>query len=256
MSNLKNTDIPKVIPFGKEGGLSQIYQSMALTIALAKPQDGGFKVITKGVMCRDFLCDVYSATLQKKSFQIYGMSWKGDTESPDFDAVYLNLVFPSAEAKKDFDKNLALLHSIEGNNKIPETVVYDTGGVTAFVVADKAWLQNVLLFSLYTFLLRAFSYKIKTKDWIKELGAAGTSDGQYIASIARETWDRILSDLSSIHTDEFCGLNFNNDGTGSVHHNSGFISVFGNHTELTAEIVKKNKHWRTMKERKFKTFTI
>jgi hypothetical protein len=252
---------PLIHPWKGGRGLAEIYQSMNLKISLlkkrkdSKRKSGVFDEVTPGVLCRDFLADVYTSAVQKYKFSIYGMSWDGTKNQPDWEAVYLKLVFPNDNAKQDFKKNIKFLHEIEKNNHIPLTKFYDKMGKIGMVVGDKSWLLNALRASLYTFLIRSFCYSIKTNDWIKELGKKDYTDSRYISSINRDTWNRILKDIKSIDTDLYCGLDHKKDGMGAIHHNSGFVSVFGKHSEMNPSVVKKNRHWQEMGKRGFKLYT-
>lgn len=229
--------------------LGEIYQSMGLQMAILEPSKDGYKQLTTTVQCRDFLCDVFSSSFEKTSFSIYGMSWDGVDKSPPTDTVCLLLKFPKAEAKESFLKNSEYLFKIEGDNKYTQTKTYETDQkLELVVVGDKKWITNALSFSLYTFLLRVFCYPIKTKDWITEIGDQKYTDSRYIKSIHRETWDRILSDLSILKTKTFCGLSFKEHGVHAVHHNSGFVSVFGRHSEISPSTVKLNQHYIEMKQ--------
>lgn len=247
---------PKVTPFKAVVGLAQISQSMDVQMCLMmKEDDASYKEVTPYVKCYDFLVDSYSASKEGHNFSIYGFSWKGKERTPDLENVNLNIRFPSKEVKETFKANLHFLHEIEAKNNIPLTVFYDTGDNTGIAIGHKEWLQNCIKLRLYLFLFRGFSYKFTTSDWITELGANGSSDAEYVRNLPRPSWDRILNDLTSIHTDFFCGLSFSKDGTGGVHHNSGFFSTFSYHTEMNPDTIKKGKHWQVMKERGFALFT-
>lgn len=249
---------PLIKPWKGGRGLAEIYQSMQLKMSLLKKQAGKkrtFDEVTPGVMCRDFLADVYTSVVQKYDFRIYGFGWKGTKDIPNWEAVYLKLNFPNLEAKENFKNNIKFLHKIEDDNGISRTIFYDKINKIGMIVGDKAWLRNVLTASLYTFLIRSFCYTIKSDDWIKELGKQAHTDSAYIKSIDRSTWDKILKDIKSLHTDYFCGLDHKKDGMSAVHHNSGFVSVFGKHSEMSPATVKKNKHWQEMGKRGFKLFT-
>lgn len=249
-----NPEINKltVIPFEKQGGLAEIYQSMGVKISLLEPKDKNiFQEITKQAVCYDFIVDCYSSSIEKHNFSIYGFSWQGAEKSPSFDGIYLNVIWPDKSARKNFEKNLHFIHEIEDKNGIEKTKIYNTGELSAAIIGSKDWLQNCIKFRLYLFFFRCFSYEIKTNDWIEELGKRNSiTDSLYIKSTPRENWDIILNDLSQIHTEEFCGLSFKKHGSSQLHHNSGFFSVAGGtHTEVNPEIVKQNKHFISFKER-------
>jgi len=248
---------PTIHPYKGSGGLGEIYQSMALKIALLrKEKDGSFTTETPFVNCYDFIVDSYSSSIEKVDFTKYGFSWKGSKHTPDWSGVYLHLCFPDASAKNNYLAHLHFLHEIEKNNNIAPTVFTQIDDLNGLVEGNKAWLQNCLILRLYTFLQRMMCYEIKTKDWIKELSGQSFTDSNYIKNLDRESWDRILKDLSSIHTDYFCGLSFkNNGGSSAVHHNSGFFSTFSKHTEMNQDTVRSGRHWQEMKKRGFKLFT-
>ena len=257
----QKTGLIKITQKSKFGGLSEIYQSMAIKFSLLKKlSDFEYEQITPGVKCRDFIGDVYSATFQKYSFAIYGMKWDGSKNSPDLDSVNLRLQFPNAEAKSSFAENLKFLHEIEDKNGIPRTKYIDNGNekgaagksadqFNGVIFGDKAWLQNVLHISLYTFILRVFCYKISSNDWVAEISKQSTSDASYVKSIKKEVWEKVLNNLTLIQTKDFCGLSFSTDGTSSCHHNSGWISVAGKHSEMNYSTVKKNTHYLSLIEK-------
>lgn len=234
--------------------LAQRSQSMTLQLALLRPDGKNYERITPLVLCRDFLCDVFTFSKAKQDFGIYGMSFKGKTDAPYYKNVLLQAQFPNEQAEKSFREHLPLLHALEKHNNHELTEVFKTDAGETVVMGSPFWLENCLKFSLYTFLLRVMCYDFSPKDtnWIAEFGkASNTSDGRYAKSVATDSWEKILKDLHSLDTDEFCGFEVDPKNISTIHHNSGFISVFGSHTEINTASVKKNKHWALMKERGF-----
>lgn len=253
---LKVMTIPKIKKLAKEGYLAEIGQSMNLKMALLR-KDGPdeYTQLTPHVKCRDFLCDVYSSDLEKCEFGIYGMKglWP---QHPDWTGVYLSLRFPNIAARMEFNINLAKLHELEKKNNRSPSLYFNSGDLEGIIIGDKAWLTNTLNFSLYTFLLRVLCYTHTDNGWLDTFAKKDFSDSKYVKSIHKTIWTQILHGaIDIIKTDEFCGLSFKADGTGAVHHNSGFISVFGSHTEINTETVRKNAHWKEMKARGFKLHT-
>lgn len=224
-----------------------------MQMALLKPDGANFERITPPVLCRDFLCDVFTFSKAKQDFGIYGMSFKGSKESPYYEAVFLQVWFPNKEAEGNFLEHLPLLHEIEARNGLPRTTIQTTISGEFVISGSGGWLQNCLRFSLYTFLLRTMCYPFKTSEnWIVDFGnSSATSDGRYAKSIAPDAWTKVLTDLNTISTPDFCGFEVNQENLHMIHHNSGFISVFGLHSEISLASVKKNKHWTLMKERGF-----
>lgn len=240
--------------YTKQASLAEIGQSMNARFAILRSMDGGYEQITPLVKCRDFMCDVYSSTLQKYDFSIYGMSWKGSTDKVDWNGANLLLKFPSDQAKTDFFANLKKLHQIEKNNKLTLTKITEVASDEVVVEGNKVWLQNCLTFSLYTLLLRVFCYPLKEKDWITEFSKQSWSDSKYIANFDRPTLDLILDDLSLLKTTEWNGLTYAKDGVSAVHHNSGAVGVLSWHTEQSPSAVKKNTHYQELKARGLKTY--
>ncbi len=235
----------------KQVNLSEIPQSMGNRYAILVPKtENELLQVTPTVKCRDFLCDVYSSGLQGVDFSIYGMSWNGTVDKVPMDRVRLLVSFPSEEIKKDFITNLALLHTIEKHNGITLTEIAEIDESTSpelVVIGDAMWLGSVLLFSLYTFLLRVLCYKHDhNSDWIEEFSNKSFSDSRYMKDCPRETLNRVLNDLRSLvfPLNEWNGLTYAKDGTGRVHHNSGFVSVFSRHGEIRPDIVKQNSHYQ------------
>jgi hypothetical protein len=240
-----------------DGDLGEIYQSMNTKQALLLPTGkNAFKRITKFALCRDFLVDSYTYAKAKQNFYIYGFSFNGETEPLEWERALILQQFPTESIKATFLSHLAWIHKIEQTNHFPKTTIYTTANSKELVIeGSKQWLKNCLAFSLYSLLLRVLCYKTKTDEWLTEISKQDSSDGAYVASIARETWNQILGDLSLIDTPTFCGFTPTPHNMHTVHHNSGFVSVFGYHSEMSVASVKKNKHWHLMKTRGFKLYT-
>lgn len=235
-------------------GLAEIYQSCKLKMALLrKVSDDEFERITPFVMCRDFLTDVFSYSTAKKDFAIYGMKFHGSKESADFSGVYLLLAFPDDKTQQELETNLVNLNEVELTNGMSPSSLTKVDKFQYVLQGHVGWVQNCILFSLYTLLIRSFCNPIpKKKDWIMSLGKIkDNTDSALIASVNPSTWKKIFENLSSIHTKEFCGFDPTKADIGTIHHNSGFISVFGQHREITWRVVRNNSHWQEMKERGF-----
>lgn len=243
-------------PSVKDGGMAEIYQSQNTKQALLrKVDDHNFVRITNFVKCRDFLVDTYSFAKENKDFGIYGFSFQGSKMQPDWTGAYIMLHFSDAKSRQNFLEQVEIIQAIEEKNKFtPTKVLKVEGSQDLIAVGDKKWLGNCLMFSFYSLLLRIACYDLNTeKDWIADFSSKQHSDSKYIAAVPRKSMDKILADLSLLETPTFCGFDPKKDSVGSIHHNSGFISVFGWHTEISPETVKKNKHWKLMQERGLET---
>jgi hypothetical protein len=247
----------KIKETAEEQGLGEIYQSSGIQEAILRQTDKPdvLEKVTSFVKCRDFLVDSYSCHQAKKNFSIYGFEFKAETEALDYDAVRLLVKFSSTTERKNFDTNVRYLHDIERRNKFTPTEVCKCNMKNCVVlIADKRWLQNCLLYSFYTLMPRLAGYAVSAsvtnlRQWLDELAQQDTSDGAYVKSISAKTWDVITSNLKILETDKFCGFDPKKDSVVTVHHNSGFISVLGSHTEINENQVRKNEHWKIMVER-------
>lgn len=237
--------------------LIEIYQSVCVRMAILRQTgEKSYERITPMVLCRDFLTDVYTFSKADMDFSIYGMTFNGSTEKPDYSRVILLLQFPSQSTKANFLTNLPRLHEIEGRekNKRSLTQTIDISDSECIVIGDGQWLKNCLAYSLYTFLLRALCYQFpEGENWITSFDES--TDLTYASSVHPSTWERVFSDLTSIDTPDFCGFPVMFDNLRRIHSNSGFISVFGRHRETSLETVRNNTHWKLMKERGFELNT-
>lgn len=238
--------------------MSEIYQSMGVRQALLrKTGEHSYERISNYVKCRDFLVDSYTYAKAEKDFNIYGYQFSGSKIQPDWTGTYLALKFPSATERLEFLKNIGYIHAIEHANGWPQTVLKDVEKSLEMVVeGDIKWIKNCLTFSLYSFLLRVACYKDFSKtgeptvgEWLIQFGKEKFSDSKYVASVDWKTWDRVLGDLDILSTPTWCGFDPRNSPTSTIHHNSGFISVFGSHSEISYACVRRNTHWQLMRER-------
>ncbi len=237
-----------VSPSVKEDGLAEVYQSVALRMALLRPEKGNYVRITPFVQCRDFLCDVYTFSKVGKSFEIYGCHFDPAKEKLPEEGVWLALKFP--EKKKNFFMaNLHRIHDIEKINGLSLTGAVDLGETTV-IYGSAGWLTSCPKFSLYTSLLRTFCYKPET-DWDK----ANNEDAKLLRSVDKPTFLRVLADLKVLDLKDFCGFDATKVDAYRIHHNSGFYSVFGSHREIDPEAVKQNSHWKHFKEQGWTLFT-
>ena len=240
-----------------DGGYTEISQSQTTKQALARRMgEHHFERITGYVKCRDFLVDSYAFAKANKDFGIYGFSFPGSKIQPDWTGAYLVHLFSGKEEKNNFLQNIGYIHAIEHANGLPQTVIYEASDTELVTVGDKRWLHNSLTLSLYTFLLRMACYKDYSTskepnvgEWIMNFGKQQFSDSKYAASVAVKTWDMVLGNLKLLETKEFCGFEPGKVSVGTIHHNSGFISVFGWHTEINPKTAKSGEHWKIMAER-------
>jgi hypothetical protein len=238
------TTHPKV----DDGPLGQIYQAMACKQALLLPTEEGFTRITPLVLCRDFLVDAYTFDEVGRDFEIYGMH--KPVERPSREGVFLLLTPPDKKARNFLLTNISFIHNVEIINGFKLTQIDEVEGNNSLVVSgDKKWLMSCLSLSLYSSLLRVACYELGD-NWIetmrkqfKELKNKAT-DAMLVSSVSDATWDRILSDLSTLDMATFTGFDAEKEDLFTIHHNQGFYSIFGNHRELHKKSVQKNLHWQ------------
>ena len=256
---MKTAKITTNLPDSQD--LAEIYQSMTVKQALLRGSGGVYERITPFVLCRDFLVDVYSFSIAKKDFSIYGMEFKGSQHRPEWLCLPILLRFPDKKAKGNFLDHLEILHKLEKHNRWEPTKVYEVSDLEMVAEGNMLWLASCLTVSLYTFLLRALCYEFAVKypgswEWILLFGKLKGTDPRYAASIPEATWRLILDDLSCLQIlKDFCGFDASKEEVRTVHHNSGLISVFGYHSELSQVAVKKNTHWKFMQEQGISTYT-
>ena len=243
----------------QDNGMGEIYQSMGVRQALLRRiGDNSYERVSNYVKCRDFLVDSYTYAQVGKKFTIYGYTFDGAAIQPDWEGARLLLQFPDKISREDFLRNIGYLHSIEHANGWPQTVILSVEGSTDLVAdGSKLWLNNCLTFSLFSYLLRVCCYKDQSKsneptvgEWLIQFSKKTEwSDAKYAASISKDTWDKVLGNLNVLSTKTWCGFDPRNTATHAIHHNSGFISVFGSHSEISYTMVRRNAHWQEMYER-------
>lgn len=237
-----------------KGGLAEIYQDMGVTMALLTRQGPTeFTRITPFVKCRDFIVDVFTYDKAEKKFGIYGMAYDPSKDRVQWDGVYLQLIFPSPAAQQNFEAHLSqTLHPIElANQMTPTEYTPLETKQQAVVIADKKWLLSCLSWSLYTAIVRCMCYGMPDgSKWIEVMSTTykDKTDGRLVASVDGSVWKAVLENLETLALPEFCGFKPSGSNIGTIHHNSGFFSVFGTHRELSRDSVMKNTHWKHFKD--------
>ena len=241
----------------EKADLGEIYQSSETRQALLFRKDNNtFERQTPFVACRDFLVDSCTFSRAKKDFSIYGFSFKGSSQEVDWESANILIRNPEKKGISSFQEHMELLWKIEDKNKIERTRSFLMENNDIIVVGDKAWLMSCLSFSLYSLLLRIMSYEFEnTEDWLFKFGKQGATDSAYIKSINPQTLNTILCNLTILKMPEWCGFAVSKEQTSKIHHNSGIISVCGQHSEMSSAAVKQNSHWKILKEKGLELFT-
>jgi hypothetical protein len=203
--------------------------------------------------------DVYTFSHAKRDFSIYGMEFKGSTQQSEQTCLPVLLKFPDHKCKANFLNHLPILFDLENHNHFQQSRILEVNELELIAEGEPKWLFNCLTVSFYTFLLRALCYQFETIinnwKWILEFRKLTGTDPKYAQSISEQAWERILNDLEVLRAEGFCGFDAKNDDIRPIHHNSGFISVFGWHSELSPARVRSNKHWQLIKAKGIPLYT-
>lgn len=229
-----------------------------LRLALLKQTEPDeFEQLMPLVRCKDFICDVYWSSLGKIDISFYGMKWQGKKDKPDWEQVNLLVNFPNKEMCVYFTENLKYIWEIEEANDIPSTTLLVVDELNVILLGNKKWLTNLVYLSLYVFLIRLMGVdKIISDNWIEEIQKKKeTIDGKFLSTISKEVLERIFSDLSLLESEKWCGFEIKPETIYTIHHNSGFVSVFGYHDEMSPIKVKENFHWQEAHKRGLELYT-
>jgi hypothetical protein len=241
--------------------LAEIYKTGSLLqMALLKPRkDGSYDQLHCLVTCKDFIGDIYRASMKKENINFYGMAWEGKTKGTDWNNINLMIKFPKDNMRASFLQNFGLLRSMEAANEIPGSTLHETEDKDVFVVLGGSyWLSNIVKLSFYLFFLRLLGAGVSIKTDVAELYKCEENqpDIKGLKSIPMATFVKLCADLNLLNFKEWDGLESTEFGKHSrtFHHNSGILSVFGTHCEVNYEVVAKNEHYKEAKKRGLATF--
>lgn len=225
----------QVSKFQKETSLAEIMQQNKTQFALCRYDEDKDTLIQchQFVHCRDFMHDAFVAVESNREMGIWGFKFGKDNPRPDYTATSILLRFPDAGTLKNFNDNLSILKNIEEtlgfSPHCVEVVDYPDKGHQAVIwlMADSAWQQNAVAFSLFGYLIKCFGYKINNKEhWMEEIQTNGTNEAEYM-NIPWVTW-LTTGGLNAI---EECYKNYSGWETqatancGLIHDQSGFVTV-------------------------------
>jgi hypothetical protein len=230
--------------------LAEIYKTGSLLqMALLKPRkDGSYDQLHCLVTCKDFIGDIYRASMKKENINFYGMAWNGKNKEPDSANINLMIKFPKDNMRASFLQNFVLLRTIEGDNGVEKSMLHETEDKDVFVVIGGSyWLSNIVKLSFYLFFLRLLGAGVSIKKDVAELyeSEENQPDIKGLKSIPMETFDKLCKNLNLINFKEWDGLAKSEFGSHArtFHHNSGILSVFGTHCEVNYAVVTKNAHY-------------
>jgi hypothetical protein len=214
--------------------LSEIMQNNLTQFALARYDDAKDKLIQchQFVKCRDFMLDVFVGMEENKDMEIYGFKFLKSFPRPDAENTSLLLRLVDARGLKNFQENFPILTEIENKlgwgTSFPDLVDYPDGkSVVVWVAGDKRWQRCAVAFSLYTYILKCLTYPIVDKSkWMEEIRAMPASVEARYMNIEHISF--LLKNMNHIITkySNFSGWkNQKETNIGTVHNNSGFVSV-------------------------------
>lgn len=169
------------------------------------------------VKCRDFLGDyVLAHTIKNYNFQIY--SFQVNPESKPTNLLALN--FPDKKHLSIFLKQIKHLQNLEHYNNIPITEIVSKSDYKAVIQVADYWKSSNVLLSLYTFLLKIFSYT-EENPFEKTAG----TEAQYVLS-TRKSLPTLLQNLNKIKFPSMQEQWETSDKSiHSFHNSSGFVSI-------------------------------
>jgi len=222
----------KVLPYGNTYRLNEVYQSVDLKFSFLTITDkGDYQEMNPPCKCRDYLHDIINSTIHKVPFAIYGMEFDGSKTPIDLDVTRFYLRFSNLAQKIYFLANLPFLHQIEQKGGFGESSVIDVDKVSLIITGDKSWMNNTVLISLYSFLLRLMCYPkplAPTGEGNKDLG--------YLNKLREEKYfDQVLENVSLLKTTNFSG--WSGMYVQHLHDYSGILTFLGSrpgHCHLTA----------------------
>lgn len=193
---------------------AEISQTFPMLFAWVRREGDEYIAQHSWIKCRDFLADAVLLHMRK--------DYKSTVYSYGIDKDYkpepiLALKFPNLGYKSNFYNNLGRIRQIENINNIshPIRVVFDEGEILV-VEFDPFWMKHPSLISLYTFLLKIFSYRVDN-----HFDAAPATEAQYIMSTG-DCLEKLLANLGKLTYGKFD----NGMALYSFHDNVGFVSTF------------------------------
>lgn len=232
-------------PF-KVNKLAEIMQQKQTQMAMAR-KDGKDAVVQlhQYVLCRDFFNEVMQSNVDGKRYAIYGFEYHKDKDNAlPQDYIGFMYYMPKAADEEAFLKNLVLLNAIEDYNGLELTTVEKICPREYYIQGDKFWLGANYLVSLYSFLLRVFSYNLnntKEDDWIQEASELKTNEGSYLTQVSVPKFKHVLRNLKKLPVNTASPGGWGTDpNVSSLHNNSGFVSIFtgNNSTSYKDRIAK------------------
>ena len=167
----------KLITKPSSNPYSEISQTKKCTFSWLEAHEGidTFEELFSPVKCKDYLEDLLVACKLGLTMKddVYGFRYE---ESVDVsDRIWMSVHFGSNEELQRVRRSLHILHRYEDEptNCFP---VFNSD-TTIILSVPQFWLQSPLTFSVYTFLIRTFTYNEGAKDWRELFESISKGDG-------------------------------------------------------------------------------
>jgi hypothetical protein len=226
---MKNVDIGKV----KQNHLAEIGQHNKTEFALCRYDTKKETLIQchQFVHCRDFMLDAITGAEENRDMEIYGFKYHKNDPRPDSTNASVLVRLEGSDSLKNFETNLPILKGIEEFMGWATTAVDvvdfpDKKSVVIWALGDANWSKTALTFSLYTYLLKCLTYKIKDqKNWKEEIKKQNTVESRYMDE---KYLDFLFANLNTILPlyKNFSGWEKGVE-TYKLHNSSGFVSLKG-----------------------------
>lgn len=166
------------------------------------------------IVCRDFLGDYVVGKMIDNSFNIYRFD-----ATEGLPTNLLALDFPAPKHLEIFLKQIKYIQSLENFNNTKQTEILFANEDQSVIKVPDFWMKSNVLLSLYTFLIKIFSYT--EKDPFEN---APPVEGQYIMATSKVLPD-MLKNLSKLKFPSFLDQWKDSHTTAEIFHNeSGFVS--------------------------------
>ena len=199
------------------GHYEEMWQSYAVKFAWAIKEKDHWLTQHTWVKCRDFLGDLLVLNKEKNfEAKIYNLSLPENFKETNYLAVH----FPDPTYITKFCKNISELYQIENKNNIPNTefIIVDDNNV--IITVPDYWMQSNVTLSLYTFLIKIFSY---SKDNYFE--EADPTSAEYVMSLG-DNLPKLLDNLKNLKFPNIHKQYQTSKSLKNFHNNTGFVSHF------------------------------
>lgn len=203
------------LPKHREYG--EIPQSYNVRFAWAiQTAENTFRAMHGWARCRDFLGDyILAHTINNYAgTTIYGFRTYKGTRLTNLLAIN----FPDESFTKLFQSGLRHIQALEKYNGIQPTEIVAIGGTKSVIKVPDFWLSSNILLSLYTFLLKVFSFSDKNP-----FEKCDSTTAQYVLSTEKYL-SKLLQNLTKIKYPTFLEQWEKKPYIGDFHNYSGFVS--------------------------------